>query len=238
MIMLFPDSDLVITVLSNIYLARLRDTIPYYLADEILDLPRTKDWLGKETTDVTESWFKMTADAAAGVDLPPRLKNRPAAHPLSDYEGVYTHPLFAGDVKITLETEENADGLKKSQLHFLLNAFSSKVEHYHYETFTFIFDMWSSKQKQAATFITGQDGQVEGLQVVFNWLYSKETWTFKKQDARGTVPLSTLLMDIDTKTITTNHHCDDQEEVDIQVEDEQWDEQSVFGQDQVQFKLF
>ncbi|KAF9558306.1 hypothetical protein EC968_007188 [Mortierella alpina] len=234
MIMLFPDSDLVITVLTNIYLAALRDTIPYYLADEILDLPRTKDWLGKETMDAIEIAFKATADAAAGVDLPPRLKNRPAAHRLFNYEGVYTHPLFAGDVKITLESEENADGLKMSQLHFLFNAFSSKLEHYHYETFTFIFDEWSSKAKQALTFVTGEHGLVEGLQLT----YLKKTWTFKKQDAREIVPPSTLPMDLDTMATTTHHHCDDQEEVDIQVEDELRGAQSVFGQDQASFWLF
>ncbi|KAG0041984.1 hypothetical protein BGZ83_001041, partial [Gryganskiella cystojenkinii] len=211
-ILLFPDSELVITVLSNTYGAVLRDTIPYYLADEILNLPKTKDWLGKETMDKTELVFKSSADAAAGVDLPPRLKNKPAAHPLGDYEGIYASPMFAGDVKISLETEEDADGFKKSELHFLFNTFSSKVEHYHYETFTFVFDMWSVKVKQAVTFITGQDGQVEALQLT----YLEEQWTFKKQPAKETTMI--------TSTVAP-HHCNDQEDVDIRMEEEQEEEQ-------------
>ncbi|KAG0041983.1 hypothetical protein BGZ83_001040 [Gryganskiella cystojenkinii] len=172
MIMLLPDSDLVITILSNIYAAMLPNNLPYYLADEILDLPRTKDWLGNETLTKTEWVFKRTADDESGVNLlPPRLKNKPPVHALSDYAGVYTHPLFSGDVKISLEKGKSDDELSLS-----FNSFTSKVEHYHYELFTFVLDVWSTKTKFAFTFITGEDGQVDGLQLK----YLKQMWTFKK----------------------------------------------------------
>ncbi|KAG0036735.1 hypothetical protein BGZ83_003630, partial [Gryganskiella cystojenkinii] len=164
----------------------------------------------------------------------------PAAHPLGDYEGIYASPMFAGDVKISLETEEDADGFKKSELHFLFNTFSSKVEHYHYETFTFVLDGWSVKTKLPLTFITSQDGQVEALQLT----YLEERWTFKKQQAtKETKPLSSssmLLTDMETMT-PVRSHCNDQVEVDIRMENEDEAERktSAFGEDhQVHFKLF
>jgi len=209
----------------------LPNTIPYYLADEILDLPRTKDWLGKVTMDLAEKFFKMTADGESGANLPPRLENKPAAHPLSDYEGVYTHPLFAGDFKITLETAEDVNGVKQDELHFYFTTFSSKIEHYHFETFTLVFDDWSSKTKQAITFVTGENGQVEALQME----YLDENWTLKKQSAKETLPSSSPNLLMDMETTTTRHHCDDQEE---EEEVEQEEKQTVFGQNQIQFKLF
>ena len=228
--MLFPDSDLVITILSNIYATILPDMIPYYLADEILNLPRTKDWIGKETIDRTEKSFKAMADAESGANLPPRLKNKPAAHPLSNYEGVYTHPLFAGDYKITLETAEDVNGVKQDELHFYFTTFSSKVEHYHFETFTIMCDLGPVKSKNVITFVTGENGQVEALQL--------DAWTLKKQSAKETLPSSSPNMLMDMETTTIRHHCDDQEEVDIRMVVEQEEKQTVFGQNQIQFKLF
>ncbi|KAG0041531.1 hypothetical protein BGZ83_001676 [Gryganskiella cystojenkinii] len=228
--MYYHNSDLVITVLSSMYQAKIVETLPYYLADEILNLPRTTDWLGQKTMELTEELYKELADEEAGVDLPPRLRNKPAAHPLSDYEGIYSHPLFAGEVKITLETKEEInDGFKNSELHFLYNSFSSKAEHYHYETFTVTYVLEPTKSKRIFTFVTGQDGQVEGLQLE----YLDEFWTLKKQTAKET--LTTTIT-----TTTTGDHCDEEEgkKVDIHVEDYQEEEQTVFGQqNQIQFKL-
>lgn len=176
-IALFPDSDLVITTLSNIYGAALPSLIQWYLVDEILDLPRTKDWLGQEAMDETKQSYDDVAEQERGANLPPRLKNKPAAHLLEEYEGVYSSPLFAGDVTITVETDGDENGLKKSELRFLFNTFTSKIEHYHYETFTFKWDFWSMKSLQLMTFITGQDGKVDAVELE----YLEEKITFKKQ---------------------------------------------------------
>ncbi|KAG0049860.1 hypothetical protein BGZ83_005327 [Gryganskiella cystojenkinii] len=176
-IALFPDSDLVITALSNIYDAALPTLTSMYLVDEILDLPRTKDWLGQEAMDGTKQSYEDTAEQESGANLPPRLKNKPAAHPLEEYEGVYSSPLFAGDVTITVETDGDKNGLRKSELRFLFNTFTSKVEHYHYETFTFKWDLWSLKPLQLMTFVTGQDGKVDAVQLE----YLDEKITFKRQ---------------------------------------------------------
>lgn len=70
-----------------------------------------------------------------------------------------------GDVKITLETVEDVNGFKKYELLFLFNNFTSKVEHYHYETFKYTVDMWSMKTVDLMTVVTGQDGEVDALQL-------------------------------------------------------------------------
>ncbi|KAF9284566.1 hypothetical protein BGZ68_004601 [Mortierella alpina] len=169
MIAFFPDSDLVITILSNIYVAMLPNYLPYYLVDEILDLPRTQDWTGQVALDMTAYVFNWTAQEARG-NFPPRQTNKPASHALNQYLGAYSHPLFAGDVTITLEDKSN-------NLHFHFTTFDSKMEHYHFETFSFVFDEWSSKKAQLLTFITGEDGEVSGLQIE----YGEKKRTFDKK---------------------------------------------------------
>ena len=51
------------------------------------------------------------------------------------------------------------------------------MEHYHFETFSFVYDLWSSKEAQLLTFITGEDGEVSGLQLE----YEEKKWTFEKE---------------------------------------------------------
>ncbi|KAF9955264.1 hypothetical protein BGZ70_010296 [Mortierella alpina] len=169
MIALFPDSDLVITILSNSFVAMLPNFLHFYLADEILDLPRTQDWTGQVALEMSAYFFNKTAQAARG-NFPPRQKDKPASHALNQYVGAYLHPLFAGEVTITLENTTN-------HLHFHFTTFDSKMEHYHFETFSFAFDMWSSKEAQLLTFITSEDGEVSGLQIE----YEEKKWTFEKE---------------------------------------------------------
>ncbi|KAF9924058.1 hypothetical protein BGZ67_009519 [Mortierella alpina] len=169
MIALFPDSDLVITILSNIYVAMLPNYLHFYLADEILDLPRTQNWTDQVAFEMTTYLFNQIAEKARG-NFPPRQKNKPASHASDQYVGAYSHPLFAGDVTITLEDNTN-------NLHFHFTTFDSRMEHYHFETFSFVLDLWSSKDAQLLTFITGEDGEVSGLQME----YEEKKWTLNKK---------------------------------------------------------
>ncbi|GJJ72505.1 hypothetical protein EMPS_04863 [Entomortierella parvispora] len=175
---LFPDSELVIVTLTNIFGSTLPNLIGFYLVDEILDLPRTEDWLGKVALEQTKKTYDEMAESNSGANLPPRLSNSPTVHPLEEYEGVYSSPLFSGDVTISLKSEIDEDGSEKSGLHFLFNTFTSKVEHYHFETFTFKWDFWSGKDMQLMTFITGGDGKVDAFQIKY---VQDQDVVFKKQ---------------------------------------------------------
>jgi hypothetical protein len=206
----------VISVLTNVPSASLPRYLPYYIVDEILNLPRTRDWIGQVSLDSITRTYNQNAQDAIG-NFPPRQKNSPASHPLVQYEGVYSHPLFAGDVTITLEEDE------KKALHFHFTTFESKMEHYHFETFSFIIDMWSTKEAKLLTFITGEDGEVQGLQLE----YLEKKWNFQKKGS-SSFPSS------------KNKELKQEEEV---VEDDiQMDEvgQDIFSQEEskTQFKMF
>lgn len=168
---------MVIVTLANIYGSELPALVDLYLMDEILDLPRTKDWLGKEAMDRAKKSYFEVAQANSGAELPPRLKNKPAAHALEEYEGVYSSPLFAGDVTISVESDVDENGLRTSGLHFLFNTFASKVEHYHFETFLYEWDYWAAQQKELMSFVTGENGKVDALQLN----YLDKIISFKKQ---------------------------------------------------------
>ncbi|KAG0368021.1 hypothetical protein BGZ54_002831 [Gamsiella multidivaricata] len=177
-IVLFPDSDLVVAVLSNIYGAELPTFVPYYLADEILNLPRTQDWMGQVAVNSTIETYDAIAKGSQGT-FPPRIKNKPTTHPLHQYAGVYSNPLF-GNISITLERSE-ADEVIKKGLHMRFKTFQSPMEHYHFDSFVFVLDMWSIKSRQMLTFTTGEDGKIEGFQLK----YLDAIQVFKKEKGSG-----------------------------------------------------
>lgn len=218
MIAFFPDSDLVITTLSNMWIATVPTVLHFYLADEILNLPRTQDWIGQVALEKTIQNFNQSARDTLGRDFPPRQKNSPASHPLVQYEGTYTHPLFASDIVITLE--EELEGTGKKNLHFKYTKFESKMEHYHFETFSYDFRSFSQGGAELLTFTTGQDGEVSGLQMG----YLDKIWDFKKKEDFSSFVSSSF---------TSNKPCSHEEEEanDIQMDEIETEiEQETQGQ--------
>ncbi|KAI1317590.1 hypothetical protein EDD11_008160 [Mortierella claussenii] len=173
-IVLLPDSDLVIAVLSNLYAAQLPTYVPCYLADEILNLPRTQDWMGQVAVNSTLEQYHALAKARQGK-FPPQIKNKPTTHSLHQYAGVYSNPLF-GNFSITMERNET-DGVSKKGLHMHFKIFQGPLEHYHFDSFIFVLDMWSIKNREMLTFTTGEDGKVEG----FQFKYLDEMQVFNKE---------------------------------------------------------
>ncbi|KAG0052179.1 hypothetical protein BGZ83_002907 [Gryganskiella cystojenkinii] len=194
MIAFFPDSDLVITTLSNMYIAPVPSLLHYYLADEILNLPHTQDWIGQIALEKAIENFNDSASATLGLDFPPRQQNSPASHPLVQYEGTYTHPLFASDVVITLE--EESEGTGKKNLHFKYAKAESKMEHYHFETFSYELRLFFSQgEAELLTFTTGQDGEVSGLQMesfdkLWNFEKKKDISSFVSSSSTSNKPWS------------------------------------------------
>ncbi|KAK3833175.1 MAG: beta-lactamase/transpeptidase-like protein [Linnemannia gamsii] len=180
-IVLFPDSDLVVAVLSNHFLAMLPIYAPYYLADEILDLPRTQDWMGEVAVNRTIEMYRDIAESNQGT-FPPRIKNKPNTHPLHQYTGAYFNPLF-GNVSVTLATSE-ANGVFNKGLHIRFEGMQSSMEHYHFDSFVYTMDMWSVKSRELLSFTTGKDGKIEGFQLEYldeAQVFSKE----KKEEGSG-----------------------------------------------------
>ncbi|GJJ75563.1 D-alanyl-D-alanine carboxypeptidase [Entomortierella parvispora] len=205
-IALFPESDLVIASLTNTYAAMYPNFVYYYLADEILNLPKTQDWT-EAALAMTERVYNGTEEARKG-NFPRRQKNTHPSHPLKEYVGVYTHPLFAGDVTLTL---------KDNHLIFHFTTFVSRMEHYHFDSFSFTFDVWSVKSAQLVTFLTGQDGKISG----FEFEHIDKMLIFEKKE--------------ESKIQEENDNVQEDETEEMQEEEKE----SAFeqGADHMQFKL-
>ncbi|KAF9284875.1 hypothetical protein BGZ68_004332 [Mortierella alpina] len=152
---LFPDADLVIAHLANIHVTNLPSTLPYYIADQLLGLPQSEDWLFEAAAEDTQHVYNHFARLAKG-NFPERIDNQPACHPLTDYTGVYTHPVYG---KITIRLEEDSLFMK-------MNIFDHKLEHYHSESFTTLLHDFTLKFGVLLTFVTGSNGKVDAIKTV------------------------------------------------------------------------
>lgn len=169
---LFPHDDLAVIVLSNTLFNELTGAIPYYIADRVLNLPKTKDWLFEVAVQETRDLYKIF-----GADnnpemldslFPPRLQHKPPTRPLENFAGEYTHP-YAQKILIRVEPGTNEeDGAPV--LACKLGAFDRTLEHYHYDSFrlqllddliddTFAYPL-------LLTFIAGHDGFVSECRVL------------------------------------------------------------------------
>lgn len=169
---LFPHDDLAVVVLSNSLFNELVGAIPYYIADRLLNLPKTKDWLFEVAVQETRDLYRY-----CGADnnpehldrlFPPRLQHKPPTRLLEKFAGEYIHP-YAQKIVIRVEPgtseEEGAPSLACN-----LGAFDRTLEHYHYDTFrlqllddliddTFAYPL-------LLTFVAGHDGLVSECRVL------------------------------------------------------------------------
>ncbi|KAF9983903.1 hypothetical protein BGZ75_004543 [Mortierella antarctica] len=152
---LFPDADLVIAHLTNIHVTNLPSTLPYYIADQLLGLPQTEDWLFEAAAEDSKHVYNHFARLAKG-DFPERVENLPQSHPLTDYTGEYTHPVYG---KITIRLEGDSLFMKMS-------IFDHKLEHHHSESFTTLLHDFTLKFGVLFTFVTGSHGKVYAIKTV------------------------------------------------------------------------
>ncbi|KAG9063691.1 hypothetical protein KI688_003802 [Linnemannia hyalina] len=158
----FPDDDLVVAHLTNIDVTELPFSLLHYIADGMLGLPTTIEWLSDETAvqETRESYEEVAKDLEGGDDFPERMENQPPSHTLADYAGVYTHPVY-DTITIRLEEED-------ASLHLKMRTLDSKVEHYHFELFTALLREFGVKSLVPLTFVTANNGRVEGLRTVLD----------------------------------------------------------------------
>ncbi|KAF9956491.1 hypothetical protein BGZ72_002770 [Mortierella alpina] len=156
---LFPDAELVIAHLANVDSTALPNAIPYHIADELLDLPRTQDWIGVVTLNDTRQKYKDLAEEAQG-DFPERIRNKPSVHDPSELAGDYSNPVY-GDLSIRLEGSDNGEEMMRIRM----RVFEGTLEHYHYDSFYTVLRHSSFKFANLLTFVTGQDGKITGFQM-------------------------------------------------------------------------
>ncbi|KAF9431477.1 hypothetical protein BGZ76_000254 [Entomortierella beljakovae] len=155
---LFPDSELVIAHLTNSQGAFLPNALPYYIADEVLGLPKTHDWI-QRGIDITKIVYGQKPQVLTGGH-PPQIKNAPMSHKLNDFAGVYTDLVY-GDLPITLVKNDKGE----EELNFKLHVFENRLSHYHYDSFNTTATYGATVLPVLVTFATGTDGKVSGLSV-------------------------------------------------------------------------
>ncbi|KAG0029358.1 hypothetical protein BGZ81_003876 [Podila clonocystis] len=149
----YPNAELVVAVLTNAYLAALPNYLSFHIADEILGLPKSQDWLVVKAIASTKAQYASYAEDIKG-DFPERIPNKAPAHDLTAYAGEYFHP---GHGTTTVR-------LRGGELHLSLEAFGGVLTPYHFETFsTVLHHAETYKMGKLITFDTGTDGKVAGV---------------------------------------------------------------------------
>lgn len=154
MLAFLPDDDLVFAFLSNIEITVLPSSLLYHITDELLNLPRTEDWINDVALRRTQEIYKRRGDMVKG-DFPNRIEGTRNSHALVDYTGEYIHPVF-GNIAITLQED--------GSLFMKVRTLETKLEHYHYESFKGHVEDFSVRGNVFFTFFTGSNGGVESVE--------------------------------------------------------------------------
>lgn len=153
----FPDDDLVIAHLANLQVTDLPCSLPFYIADGLLGLPKTEDWIHEYTLKKTQETYDIYAMMAKG-DIPDRIEGKPHSRELVDYTGEYTNPIYG---KFTITLQEDGSGL-----YMKMRTIESKLEHYHYESFKGFAHDFVMKGNLLFTFQTGSKGSVDAIKII------------------------------------------------------------------------
>ncbi|KAF9143130.1 hypothetical protein BGX30_001250 [Mortierella sp. GBA39] len=154
MLAFLPDDDLVLAFLSNIDITNLPGGILYYMADELLNLPKTEDWINDVVVKRTQETYKVRGGMEKG-DFPDRIEGTRNSHALVDYTGEYSHPVFE---KIVVTLQEDGSLFMK------IRTLETKLEHYHYESFKGYVEDFTARGNVFFTFSTGSNGHVESVE--------------------------------------------------------------------------
>ncbi|KAG0086754.1 hypothetical protein BGZ92_007895 [Podila epicladia] len=151
----FPDAELVVAVLTNSDITGLPAYVKLHVADEVLGLRKTHDWLTVDAIATTAALYNIFDGLAKG-NFPEKVPNKPPAHELGAYAGEYAHPGF-GSIVVRLDEDK---------LHISYEAFKGVLAHYHFESFTTVLSHGAALDMgQLLTFHTDASGKVSGVSI-------------------------------------------------------------------------
>ncbi|GJJ70299.1 hypothetical protein EMPS_02648 [Entomortierella parvispora] len=151
---IMPDSDLVVATLINRLPVQLGSRLLYMIADALLDLPKTYDWIEASVKDVQEE-TDLYIGLGVGKHLPERMADKPMTLPLSAFEGRYTHPLYE---TISVRSEDD-------KLFFTIWDKEYQVEHYHQNVFLVKMNVTAIPCASLLEFKTDADGSAVAIVV-------------------------------------------------------------------------
>ena len=122
MVMLFPNDDMGMVILTNKNLTRLPQILTQHAADRIFNLEKI-DW-NDEALERRRRGAEAQEEAERKIETR-RKKGTKPSHKLVDYAGEYAHPGYG---ILTVELTNN-------RLAFSFNGISTPLEHWHYDVF-------------------------------------------------------------------------------------------------------
>lgn len=152
LVTMLPGQNLGVAVLSNANSNFLVNDLTYRILDQILDVPE-EDWTARHQAEMGKLFAGMAA--AQEQHVKNKVPGTSPSHPLESYAGTYVHPGF-GSFAV-----QAADG----GLTGTLNGFQALFQHYHYDVYDIILTLMGLTVP--ARFLTGWDGAITGLEVIF-----------------------------------------------------------------------
>ncbi len=146
-VMLVPKSKIGVAVLSNLTGTQMPEATCYNIVDLLLGLPK-KDWnayIGEEAKK-----FEAAQARATLARFGKRHANTKPSRELAAYSGVYEDEAY-GQAQVLLDGDK---------LVIRWSNFKSRLDHFHYDTFTAMEDALKAEQ---AVFALGADGEVSGM---------------------------------------------------------------------------
>jgi CubicO group peptidase (beta-lactamase class C family) len=165
-----PDDGVGFVVLTNMNGTPYPELLVRSAIDRILGL-ETRDWVGDavKRRDQAEEATKKAAEKKNSRKVP----GTKPAHPLADYAGIYAHPGY-GELTIHF---------KDGRLEFVYNGIATRLDHWHYETFSGGKIVDPTYEDFKLTFRNDVNGRVAAISALFEPTVD-EIVLAKKPDAR------------------------------------------------------
>jgi hypothetical protein len=170
-----PDDGVGFVVLTNMNGTPYPELIVRSAIDRILSL-ETRDWVGDavKRRDQAEEATKKAGERKNSRKVP----GTKPAHPLADYAGIYAHPGYG---ELTVQ-------FKDGRLDFIYNGIATRLDHWHYETFSGVKMVDPTYEDFKLTFRNDVNGRVAAISALFEPTVDEIVLT-KKPDARQFDPV-------------------------------------------------
>ncbi|KAH7054808.1 beta-lactamase/transpeptidase-like protein [Linnemannia elongata] len=176
----FPAQDLVVAACVNTSVSPLTGELPHHIADILLNLPSTQDWLFEVSVEKNKGYWALVASNQEVA--PDKIPNKPMSHPLQAYIGEYSHPYYGSCTVWLEEPQEGEKGKggsgedKNKALVSTLWDCRTLISHLHFDTFVLKHDHPGFHATYVASFHTGSNGKVNSISLEMG----KNTIEFKR----------------------------------------------------------
>jgi len=169
-VVLLPQDDIGMVILTNLNGTSLRDLMAYVIADRLLDL-KSIDWIGQGAA--RRAIAEAATEEGQKKKEVTRVQGTRPSHRLDDYTGDYENPGY-GPLKVQLSGD---------RLQVTFNGITTPVEHWHYDTFNGAKAADPTFEDMKFGFLTDASGFISAVAVPFEPSVRDIVFT-KKPDAR------------------------------------------------------